>query len=151
MAGIEWPQIIPMQPGETLEWWSGPGPKPKKDPDTKVWSDGWIDPLEQPFPDPNFTAPPYPFAQTKEQEKTEAATAKRYAEGGKIHKAAGPSQRIPKPGTSGCLYPKPNGREIGRMNPLDHQDWVQDSGLPSSQGGPWAGSRGHGPGVRQKS
>ena len=114
-------------PDPIKDWWKGPGPKPTQDPVTKVWSDGFVDPMDQPFPDPNFVVPPYPYHPTKEKQKTLDDIAKRYGEGGKIHKAAGPSQQIPKPGTSGCLYPKINGKEFGRMgHPKAWAGWEHD-------------------------
>ena len=85
------------------------------------------DELDKPFPDPEYVAPPYPYDPTPEQLKLEAATNKRYATGGKIHKSAGPSQTIPKPGASASLYPKPNGPVITE---LTDKSWKISASVP---------------------
>ena len=83
--------------------------------------------LDKPFPDPEYVAPPYPYDPTPEQQKMEAATNKRYAANGKIHKSAGPSQPIPKPGVSASLYPKPNGAVISE---LTNKSWHLSESVP---------------------
>ena len=68
-----------------------------------------------------------PYDPTPEQQKMEAATNKRYAANGKIHKSAGPSQPIPKPGVSASLYPKPNGAVISE---LTNKSWHLSESVP---------------------